>query len=278
MTTHRNPRAFTLVELLVVIGIIALLIALLLPALSSARDQANRVKCMSNLRSVGQAMFIYAQENRGQYPRTAYSLRKFPLFFFRRSDQPPFSPASTNDSTSAYFLLVHYKLLPVDVFVCPATDHQKDDLGGNNDPSLRGNFSLTDPLGKDFSYSFACPYPGDEAMGPLDATYQFRTSDPGELALAADRNDGDRWRTTNPNDGRSKILAMNSRNHRQKGQNVLFNNGSVLWHDTPFCGQARDNIWTRSDQKEGNVAVPAGKHDSVLSPMFPLLEHTGMMR
>ena len=64
-------RAFTLVELLVVIGIIALLISILLPALQRARDAANGVACLANLRTLGQAMQIYVAENAGFIPGSA---------------------------------------------------------------------------------------------------------------------------------------------------------------------------------------------------------------
>jgi prepilin-type N-terminal cleavage/methylation domain-containing protein len=64
----KRRRAFTLVELLVVIGIIAVLVGILLPALNKARDAARRTACLANLRSIGQLVTMYAVQSKGSVP------------------------------------------------------------------------------------------------------------------------------------------------------------------------------------------------------------------
>jgi prepilin-type N-terminal cleavage/methylation domain-containing protein/prepilin-type processing-associated H-X9-DG protein len=67
----RRARAFTLIELLIVLSIILLLVSLVLPTLGRARESARRVACQSNLRQLALAAIMYADANRGRLPSTA---------------------------------------------------------------------------------------------------------------------------------------------------------------------------------------------------------------
>ena len=111
--THKRPRtAFTLIELLVVVAIIALLISILLPSLHRARQQAHSAVCLSNLRSMGQAVIVYSAETKDQLPGPLhpavyrdvanldeYTRNRFLLFFLRRQLNDSSGEAGDNLST-----------------------------------------------------------------------------------------------------------------------------------------------------------------------------------
>ena len=125
-------RAFTLVELLIVIGIIALLIALLLPSVSGTRAHALRIKCSANLRTLGHVVHQYANENKGWIPRD-YSWgnkeHRFWADLFARMMNYPMPPAPVGGAGSAAYDLT---LLPffarLEMYQCPTFPDDRQSL------------------------------------------------------------------------------------------------------------------------------------------------------
>jgi len=102
-------RSFTLIELLVVVAIIAMLIAILLPSLSRAREQAKCTVCLSNLREIGLAMQMYGQEHRDQIPAVACPRFDVPeenywLYVLHRTVRQDLIARCPNDDTELPFL------------------------------------------------------------------------------------------------------------------------------------------------------------------------------
>jgi prepilin-type N-terminal cleavage/methylation domain-containing protein/prepilin-type processing-associated H-X9-DG protein len=294
MKQVQRSKGFTLVELLVVIGIIALLISILLPSLNRARETANRVKCASNLRQIGQAILLYTNDSKGPYPRTFYSTYaaggNYIVNVSGNSATPtltdPFqqgtSGASINSVPQALFLLLRTEDITSAVFVCPSSNATPDTFGGGTNTALT-QINFTN-LQNNLSYSYANPYPDLNALG---SGYKMVAGLEPSFAVAADINPG--TYSSNSNDVVMKSAASpetidtnsatsdsrkgNSNNHGKDGENVLYGDGHVEFQNNIFVGTSRDNIYTRggipfttTQGLQNLVDSPFAANDSVLLP------------
>jgi prepilin-type processing-associated H-X9-DG protein len=270
---------FTMIDLLAVIFIVCMLSSVLFSAgaLTRSREIANRVKCASNLRQIGQACMLYANENRGNYPRTLYKPGEAVTQYTGVDAKDPFAKdgaPKANDVTAPFFLLIRTQDITPDVFACPSTDATPVKFDGAKSAQDFSNFKSEENL----TYSYANAYPDAKAV---NTGYKLNVTLTAEFAMAADMNPGtfgesDVTTAKGPKDATAAAADMrkaNSLNHRGDGQNVLFGDGHVEFQQNPFCGVKRDNIYTVSGSDDGSkttsdkiAASPAWAGDSVLLP------------
>ncbi len=281
-------------DLLVGVLLVLMLGTFSIAQFNRARETANRVKCASNLRQIGQAMLLYSNDNRGAYPRAlASKLDAAPLptwgtpyegndklkpepaiqvekmFFPDKCDVAP----KPNDVTAAMFLLLRTQDIASIVFVCPTTGLNHFDYGGgNNSPQNVTNWLGRASLANHLSYSMNNPYASKDAIGK---GFKWNNTLGAEFAIAADMNPGvDAETQVNVNSSAIEMRKANSINHDSDGQNILYGDGHVAWESNPFVGVNRDNIYTFGksglDVKEkggdGIIGSSTGPEDSVLLP------------
>ncbi len=269
---REHRRGFTLVELLVVIGIIAVLISLLLPALGKAREAAKRTECLSNLRSIGQQLQLYAVANKDQVPlgssmpsgnQSTNAAAKTENYWLARNGRfvglgllyPAGILKFKDDPTSPTFAASGR------MFFCPSQGslfHQYDMQGYNvwPPPGVRNNSTTQDDVRSGFSvrtwtpryqdypsttYATAGPYPYDK-----DAVIWLSGESHVEYPVARGGNStANHVRASFPKLSKYKNLAivadLNSSITRinpshKKGFNVLYANGAAKWFErsSPF--------------------------------------------
>lgn len=128
-TTNRAPglRAFTLIEILVVVAIIALLISILLPSLKAARDEAKKVLCGSNLHQIGVGLTSYVSAHKGELPVRYRTSSTFTTYFMRNG--------TVHNGAVGLGLLANRRYVPEPLaFYCSGQDPAKSAVLSHNGP------------------------------------------------------------------------------------------------------------------------------------------------
>ena len=294
---RREHEGFTLVELLVVIGIIAVLIAVLLPSLARAREQANIVRCENNLRQLVLAMNFYAgnEHDRG-WPRAPFDPRKDKMQLDDAGYRVPDTFGKSgyvgdNNVPASMFLLMKTMRVPPILFICPSVGGEPWDV--RVDVNTSSNWVQ---IPDNCNYSMTSPFPLPSATS---AGFAWKQNYKADWPLFADINPGTRGGSSPPNNvlgpaanaAARAMRAANSNNHANRGQNVAYADGHVAFQTSPFCGQRHrngnvDHIYTAGDgglrtvsngngngngtktvgDVAGEDAMPVDKNDASMQP------------
>ena len=271
----KKRKGFTLVELLVVIGIIALLVSILMPALSKAREMAKRIKCSSNLKQCGIAFLLYELDYES-YPYVGSADRNTGFGFHERAntwkldvitdstDGGVNSKLSWGTTMRALYLTVKYNDMVPEVFVCPSSNETPLDfadaltnLGGETNDSWADLGSFMNE--SHFSYAYNDPW--NRREGNWNASHAIMSDqnpkfdgsgendDNGTASGQVTNDDVDDdlgtivTEDTNFQNDPSGII-LNSPNHSFHGQSVLYGDSHVKYQRKAICGMANDNIFT----------------------------------
>jgi prepilin-type N-terminal cleavage/methylation domain-containing protein/prepilin-type processing-associated H-X9-DG protein len=265
----KRLRGFTLIELLVVVAIIALLISILLPSLSRARELSKRTVCSANLRGWGSACKIYSNENDEYWPtvETTTGDVKYTEAIGGPMESDRLNPTNrssgTVSTTRNFWMLIREGDVTVKLLRCPSSNWDLDDTENLNlYYDFRGQRYV--------SYGYQIPYPSPDLSRPTE------NQDP-RMAFSADRGwasgigpivdvppagaqygtagtvsiTKDTVRSAVKNERDWDIL--NSPNHNQEGQNILFQDGHVDWTRTFWSGINFDNIYTNADYTKPEI-------------------------
>ena len=147
----QGEEGFTLVELMVVLAIIMLLAAILTPAVIGAMEGARRVKCASNLKTIGSGLGLYANNNKGGYPHVPLSGGGWGAAIGDSREVNPFAEnGQDRNPSSCLWLLVRKEYCVREVFACPSA---RESAGRDR---ISPYWDFAD--GSRFSYALMNPY------------------------------------------------------------------------------------------------------------------------